>query len=560
MSEAGPSSSAAASADTIPDNLSYATMMLAEAELRLDGVSRQEQETDAMLLLARRENEELRAKKGELQEENDRLRKRLTLKRRGKAELVCGGHFSEAYDWVCEITKLTAVSKEGWKLQYSESFLNSMTAQERAMLMGTDAKAAPDDADDDEVPDDGPAGDGWSGAVVAVLGLFDKGKTFVLNHLTESQLPSGKKVSTKGLSFKHVDVEGTKFIILDSEGSYAPVKVENELSVVEKEMSEHFIQDVIFELADYFLCVVNDFTSLDQRYLDKLTRNLQNSMKVFKEVIVVHNCKTVMEPEVLQHIFETQVTYIYGSGKLQMTRVAAISPLTGQLEEKAVQWFKTDFSRHVVLAHKDCDLGDSINPWAFSLLRYWLKAVFVPVNRRFSVLQAVLQSCNLRMKHYFKSHPELTVVDSVDDPKLKLIRAVTQDSQMQLPQASVDASGLLLTRPNSFQPAIDIIRTERSYTIYMDVPGLTKHDVKLSRQNVTTIIKGGRSAPYAELQVRVEKAERKYGDFTQTFKIPQEYERKWSKCVVSNGVLKLVFKPDNDEEGLQVDEGGPDGE
>jgi len=35
--------------------------------------------------------------------------------------------------------------------------------------------------------------------VVAVLGLFDKGKTFVLNHLTESALPSGKKASTKGL-------------------------------------------------------------------------------------------------------------------------------------------------------------------------------------------------------------------------------------------------------------------------------------------------------------------------------------------------------------------------
>ena len=69
---------------------------------------------------------------------------------------------------------------------------------------------------------------------------------------------------------------------------------------------------------------------------------------------------------------------------------------------------------------------------------------------------------------------------------------------------------------------------------------------------MTTIIKGGRSAPYAELQVVVEKAERKYGEFTQTFKIPQEYERKWSKCIVSNGVLKLVFKPDNDEEGLQV--------
>ena len=91
-------------------------------------------------------------------------------------------------------------------------------------------------------------------------------------------------MSTKGLSFKHVDVEGTKFVVLDSEGSYAPVKVENELSVVEKELSERFIQDVIFELADYFLCVVNDFTSLDQRYLDRLTRSLQNSKKVFQEV------------------------------------------------------------------------------------------------------------------------------------------------------------------------------------------------------------------------------------------------------------------------------------
>ena len=61
----------------------------------------------------------------------------------------------------------------------------------------------------------------------------------------------------------------------------APLAVTNDLSVVEKETTELFLQDVIFELADYFICVVNDFTSLDQRYLDKLTRSLQNSKKVF---------------------------------------------------------------------------------------------------------------------------------------------------------------------------------------------------------------------------------------------------------------------------------------
>ena len=69
----------------------------------------------------------------------------------------------------------------------------------------------------------------------------------------------------------------------------------DELSVVEKETTELFLQELIFEMSDYFLCVVNDFTSLDQRYLDKLTRNLQNSQKDFREVIAVHNCKEVDE-------------------------------------------------------------------------------------------------------------------------------------------------------------------------------------------------------------------------------------------------------------------------
>ena len=55
------------------------------------------------------------------------------------------------------------------------------------------------------------------------------------------------------------------------------MRVTSELSVIEKEATEFFILDLVFELSDYFICVVNDFTSLDQRYLDKLTRNLQNS-------------------------------------------------------------------------------------------------------------------------------------------------------------------------------------------------------------------------------------------------------------------------------------------
>ena len=92
----------------------------------------------------------------------------------------------------------------------------------------------------------------------------------------------------------------------------------------------------------------------------------------------------------------------------------------------------------------------------------------------------------------------------------------------------------------------------QAYTIYMDVPGLTKDDIRLSRQNVTTIVKGVRNPPYPEMTVQVHRHERTYGEFTQTFKVPQEYERKWSKVTVDKGTLRIVYKSDADEEGLAV--------
>lgn len=173
----------------------------------------------------------------------------------------------------------------------------------------------------------------WEGAIVSVVGLYDKGKTFVLNNITNSNLPSGKKVNTKGLSFKHVNVDsGTNLVLLDTAGSYSPVRVVNELSVLEKEATEMFILDMVFEISDYFICVVNDFTSLDQRYLDKIARNLQNSpTKTFREVIVVHNLKEVDSQEVLDHLWTTQVTQIYGSGSIQKTKVAAVNLETSKL-------------------------------------------------------------------------------------------------------------------------------------------------------------------------------------------------------------------------------------
>lgn len=70
----------------------------------------------------------------------------------------------------------------------------------------------------------------------------------------------------------------------------------------------------------------------------------------------------------------------------------------------------------------DSVLGKNINPWVFSLLRYWLKAGFVPVNRPFSVVESMLNYSKMKLSHYFKSELNIALHDT-PDPLIKVIKS-----------------------------------------------------------------------------------------------------------------------------------------
>jgi HSP20 family molecular chaperone IbpA len=467
----------------------------------------------------------------------------------------------DVYDWVVDISLITDLMKRGWEVEFSTRFWDSLGEDQREQLLSNSFNEAEvKNLSYSEITDHEPiespklhGGPGaWEGAVVAVVGLYDKGKTFVLNSISNSNLPSGKRVNTKGLSFKHTDMDsGTRLILLDTAGSYSPVKVVNEFSVAEKEATELFLLDLVFDISDYFICVVNDFTSLDQRFLDRIMRSLQNSSnKTFREVIVVHNLKEVESQDVLDYLWETQVTQIYGSGSIQRTKVAATNPKTQVLQEKEVVWFKTQYSRHISIANADSEMGQATNPWAFSLLKYWLKAVFVPVNRPISVVEAVMTFARIKLCNYFRTTLNLELIEGTS-PLHKLIqcRDLSPGENFRLPHITMDSSGFIMTRPDSFLPHVDIIEENDIYSIVMDIPGLSASDITLSRQNVVTIVQGKRRKPYPDDAERyhVIKNERKYGEFAMSFKIPETYERRWSNFTVESGVLRIDYVKDDDD-------------
>ena len=111
---------------------------------------------------------------------------------------------------------------------------------------------------------------------------------------------------------------------------------------------------------------------------------------------------------------------------------------------------------------------------------------------------------------------------------------------------------------------------------------MTRDQIKLSRQNVVTIVKGTRERDHTdeEIATSVTRQERKTGasrpppwvaprptrrlractvptrrifslvagDFTMTFRIPEEFNRRWDSAIVDNGVLKIRYLKDTDEE------------
>ena len=146
--------------------------------------------------------------------------------------------------------------------------------------------------------------------IVAVVGLFDKGKTWLTNKLFGKNLPSGKLCSTRGISF--LWIEDLEMLVLDSAGVQRPVShCEGAVqSIQDARSTESLMFEMISRIADYMIFVVNDFTWFEQEYVSMLHRKYVQSHQ-HKELIVVHNLRMTSEPAEAEHLFHQQIKKCY---------------------------------------------------------------------------------------------------------------------------------------------------------------------------------------------------------------------------------------------------------
>ena len=94
------------------------------------------------------------------------------------------------------------------------------------------------------------------------------------------------------------------------------------------------------------------------------------------------------------------------------------------------------------------------------------------------------------------------------------------------------------SKAKDFRPEADLIVSEKSLSIVMDLPGLTKKEIAITRKQNVLTVRGEREVMLADGE-QYKRNERKSGAFMRSFAIPEEADASSITASFRNGVLTI---------------------
>lgn len=94
---------------------------------------------------------------------------------------------------------------------------------------------------------------------------------------------------------------------------------------------------------------------------------------------------------------------------------------------------------------------------------------------------------------------------------------------------------------NHYVPAVDVTETEKAYLVSLDVPGLSKEEIKIELLGDQLKISGERATDKDETNKKYHVIERSYGRFERTIQLPDNIDSDKVEALHENGVLKIAL-------------------
>jgi HSP20 family protein len=110
----------------------------------------------------------------------------------------------------------------------------------------------------------------------------------------------------------------------------------------------------------------------------------------------------------------------------------------------------------------------------------------------------------------------------------------------RMQQAMSDLEKGFSIEQGAFNPKVDIQETNKDIKVYVELPGLSKEDVKISfNEEGILSIKGKKEKESQEKNINHIKQERSYGEFSRTFLLPENIDQSSVKAKFNNGLLEV---------------------
>ncbi|KAM9978495.1 hypothetical protein ACTFIY_012258 [Dictyostelium cf. discoideum] len=382
----------------------------------------------------------------------------------------------ELYDLVLKIDNVLDI-KKGWPISYPYSEHYEKTAQNPVGILGTfKSLVAPSNEKMHETKQKllGDLNEGKRKAIVCALGLYNKGKSYVLSRLFGLNLKSSYYQHTEGLSvISSRSTMSDVLIGLDTKGSQKPVKPPN--TIRDSEATERFLQELALHLSDVVLIVVDRLTRDDQSYITQVKKKYSLiSGKLLSNIIIVHNLSHVRTVEHLNAVIAEEVETLFNATRSENPNC------------KCPYWTnKDDGTRHVVIAQDENRLdgkpesraGQISNAPTFSLLKEWIQSIAAIQKESGDLVNNIVESSNKIIKYYI-DHPNIKLCRTDDKNSIVITPPLQDETLSYYPNIRFNMVGII-DEVNNTQPSI-IKEDDTHYHICVDCTGYDLNDLAMT--------------------------------------------------------------------------------
>ena len=314
--------------------------------------------------------------------------------------------------------------------------------------------------------------------VVGVVGNGNKGKSFLLQKLSNYDVPMGYNIKTEGLSIIYRKQESKNLTILDSAGQETPLLVQNkdnnnkdgfefEEYSRDKLVTELYIQQFILWKSNIVILLVGSITLSEQKLYARVKSEIlaiQENQKVNKKLFVVHNLQNFYHKKDVKDYIENVLKKLYNVElkEIQMFGLANRNRFDKYFLEK-----DNKNIIHLILINDYCNDSDYYN---YNAIKYLKNAIANESDRQtFPILEDSKEFLLEISEQIMENKLSKGDVEIIQDKKAD--KLMVKNQKIQLKRFIVDEMGITKNDDNTLKYSYYVDPEKSKFIVSFELPG-----------------------------------------------------------------------------------------